>query len=194
MSTTGDVTGRPARARRRSAAVCPIAAASMRTVVSGGVVSAAKSRSPKPTTASCRGADTGDAGLLENTERELVRAAEHRVDAVGPTGPATALRERAAAAAKGRRRRDDDGPRIAQAQCAGRGSEGVAAPARPLVVAAIRPAGAALRVQELRHRAADRLVRETDQHVDRRRREVPGLDDRDARRAGACALRQCRTR
>ena len=154
--------------------------------VSAGCVSAANSRSPKPNTASRPG--TGDARApaprsstpsastseLQKTASMSGRRASRSASALRPlpsvVGAGTTTgrhspRPRRAAAGRSSR-----GARPARASSAG--DDGEPAPA--------------LRVEVLRHRAPDLLMGETDQHVDRRRRQIPGLDHRDAgARAGA---------
>ena len=116
--------------------------------------------------------------LGQDAQREQVRAAEDGVDArrtrsssasaarpllrvvgAGTTTTATSGRPRACAAAWNAcwRRRARSSP--------------------PAIIASRRRA---LGMEELGDRAADLVVREADQHVDRRRGQVPGLDHRDA--------------
>ena len=158
----------------------PMAVPSMRTVVSAGCRSAANSRSPKPTTASCSGTATP-------------RACASVMHARGPAGPSCRTRRRCPA----RSRSSSASAARPLLSVVGAGTRTTATSGSPaaraaswkasqpphgtLVVAGDhrQPAPAA-GVQEVDHRAADLRVREAHQHVERRRRQVPGLDHRNA--------------
>ena len=150
MSTTRCATSRPsARSTMKRAACRPIAAPSMRTVVSAGCRSAANSRSPKPTTASCCG--HGDAARpAPRSCTPRASRSELQKTASMPRRPSHQLRRarrgRCAASSAPARRRP--GPRRCRARCAAAWKAPGGAAARSSSPAIDRQAPPALGVQE----------------------------------------------